>query len=79
MTVYTENLPRNKANYAFNIMDRLARQIHHWVKMQETRRQLQLERWQLTMMADETLRDIGISRADAEAEAARKDIPAARA
>jgi uncharacterized protein YjiS (DUF1127 family) len=78
MTIYTEKITRNKANHASMIMGKLARQIHHWFKMQETRHQLRLERRQLTMMTDEVLRDIGISRADAEVEAMRKDIPAAR-
>ena len=78
MTIYTEKLTRNKANQVSRIMDKLARQIHHWFKMQEIRHQLRQERRQLMRMSDDALKDIGISRADAEAEAMRKDIPAAR-
>ena len=78
MSIYIENLPSNKAGYASRITRKLARQLHHWFRVQETRRQLRLERWHLTMMTDEALRDIGISRASAEAEAMRTDIPAAR-
>ena len=79
MTIYTEKLTLNKANQAFRVMGNLARQIHHWLKMQEIRHQLRQERKQLMRMSDDALKDLGISRADAEAEARRRDIPAARA
>ena len=79
MTIYTEKLTHNKANQASRVMGNLARQIHHWLKMQEIRHQLRQERKQLMRMSGDALKDLGISRADAEAEAWMKDIPAARA
>jgi uncharacterized protein YjiS (DUF1127 family) len=79
MTIYTEKLTHNKANQASRLMDKLASQIHHWFEMQEIKHQLRQERKQLMRMSDDALKDLGISRADANAEARLKDIPAARA
>jgi uncharacterized protein YjiS (DUF1127 family) len=79
MTIYTEKLTHNKANQASRVMGNLARQIHHWLKMQEIRQQLRQERKQLMRMSDDALKDLGISRAGANAEGQLKDIPAARA
>jgi uncharacterized protein YjiS (DUF1127 family) len=79
MTIYTEKLTHNRANQASRVMGNLARQIQHWLKMQEIRHQLRQERKQLMRMSDDALKDLGISRANANAEAWMKDIPAARA
>ena len=79
MTIYTEKLTHNKANQVSRVMGNLASQIHHWFKIQEIRHQLRQERKQLMRMSDDALKDLGISRADANAEARMKDIPAARA
>jgi uncharacterized protein YjiS (DUF1127 family) len=79
MTIYTEKLTYNRANQASRVMGNLSRQIHHWLKMQEIRHQLRQERKQLMRMSDDALKELGISRADANAEARLKDIPAARA
>jgi uncharacterized protein YjiS (DUF1127 family) len=57
---------------------RLQQQLREWAASAAVKRELRHERRQLAAMSDTQLRDLGISRADAELEASRVDIPAAR-
>ena len=52
--------------------------IRMWMKNQQLKFQLARERRQLKDLSDAMLRDIGIDRAAALAEALRSDIPASR-
>lgn len=61
-----------------NTLERLIRQVRAWARQESLRRQLKRERRQLLAMDDETLADLGITRAAAEVEARRDDIPAER-
>ena len=78
MTTRTQNLPHNRSRYRSQIVDRLSRQIQCWFEMKQLKISLRQERKQLMTMSDELLKDLGISRADAETEARRKDIPPSR-
>ena len=62
-----------------SIFARLLQQVRGWAAEESLKYRLQRERRQLAEMSDDLLRDLGINRADAELEAARRDIPAARA
>lgn len=68
----------NPALIAAEAIDKLQRQVRAWAIREALRYRLKQERQQLAAMSDEMLRDLGISRADAEAEAASREIPAAR-
>lgn len=63
---------------AESTLDRLLQQLRAWAAREALQHQLKRERRQLAEMSDELLRDLGISRADAELEASRTDIPVAR-
>ncbi len=78
MTIYTEDLTSRRSIFASIITDKLNWQINHWFRIQTIKHNLRQERRQLLTMTDEMLKDMGISHAEAEAEARRKDIPANR-
>jgi uncharacterized protein YjiS (DUF1127 family) len=59
-------------------LDILTQIFRQWVKNQQFKFRVALERRQLLEMSDEMLKDIGISRAQAEAEALRSDLPSSR-
>jgi len=63
---------------AESTLDRLLQQVRAWATQEALKHQLKRERRQLAEMSDEMLRDIGISRADAEIEAANRKIPGDR-
>lgn len=63
---------------AGNTLDRLLQQVRAWAKREALKQKLRQERRHLVEMPDEMLRDLGIDRAAALAEAAKTDIPAAR-
>lgn len=63
---------------ASSTLDRLLRQVRAWAEREALKQKLSQERRQLAEMSDDMLRDLGIDRAGALAEAAKTDIPAAR-
>jgi uncharacterized protein YjiS (DUF1127 family) len=63
---------------AANALDTLLRKIRGFARREALKYQLRQERRQLAEMYDEMLRDLGIDRADALAEASSTDIPGAR-
>jgi len=63
---------------ATDTLDRLLQQVRDWAANEALKYRLRQERRQLAQMSDEMLRDLGVSRGDADAEAARTDVPAAR-
>ncbi|MEZ5535323.1 MAG: DUF1127 domain-containing protein [Thiolinea sp.] len=72
-------LPR--AEHRESVVARSLRQsVLHWLELQQLRHKIRKEREQLAALPDHLLRDIGVSRADAEAESRRsfEDIPAGR-
>lgn len=59
-------------------LDRWLEALRDWSSEQVLRARIRRERQQLLEMPDTMLRDLGITRHDAEAEARRDDIPASR-
>ena len=53
-------------------------QLQHWLKILELKAEVNRERHQLLEMPDTMLSDIGITRAQANAEAQRIDLPLER-
>jgi uncharacterized protein YjiS (DUF1127 family) len=78
MTTYTESCSRSIAGHPAGALDILTQIFRQWVKNQQFKFRVALERRQLLEMSDEMLKDIGISRAQAEAEALRSDLPTSR-
>ncbi|MBT8437343.1 MAG: DUF1127 domain-containing protein [Gammaproteobacteria bacterium] len=60
------------------MLQKLARLARHWLNHQLLKARIQQERQSLLSMSDAELKDIGISRAQAEQEATRDDIPVTR-
>ena len=63
---------------AASILDMLLRRVRAWSQREALKYRLRQERRQLAEMPDEMLRDLGVGREDALAEAAKTDIPADR-
>ena len=78
MTTRSDKLQPELATEHARTLDRLLRQARDWAAEESLRRQIRRERRQLLAMSDEMLADLGISRAEAEAEARRTDIPVER-
>ena len=78
MTAYTQDCSRSIAGHPAGVLEILTEAVYLWMKNQQLKFQLARERRQLQDMSDAMLRDIGIDRATAQAEAARRDIPASR-
>lgn len=76
MTTHTEKL--DTAPISGQLLTDLQQQVRVWAARQALKYRLGQERRQLAEMTDAQLRDIGISRADADHEAASDTIPAAR-
>ena len=76
MTTYTENCSRSIVAAAAGAT--LGQIFRHWIRNQQLKYRIYQERRQLLEMSDQMLKDLGISRIEAEAEAARSDIPAQR-
>ena len=78
MTTYSESCSRSIAESPIGALDKLSQQFRQWMKNQQLKFRLTHERRQLLSMSDDMLKDIGISRADAELEAASSTSPPTR-
>ncbi|NCF38181.1 MAG: DUF1127 domain-containing protein [Gammaproteobacteria bacterium] len=78
MTTYTEKCSQSIVGHQAAALDILTQLFRQWMKHQQLKFQVAQERRQLTEMSDSMLRDLGISRAQAQAEAMRSGLPAAR-
>ena len=78
MTTYSENCSRNIAGSSVGVFDNLLEKFCHYMKKQLLKARVRQERRQLLSMSEAMLKDLGISRADAEQEAQSTDLPAAR-
>ena len=78
MTVHTQTCSRSLVASPAGVIEQLTGQINTWFRHQQLKRQVARERRQLALLSDRELMDMGISRLDAEAEAGRSDLPAAR-
>lgn len=78
MTTCTESCSRSISGHPAGVLDILAQIFRQWMKNQQFRFRVAQERRQLLEMSDEMLRDIGVSRAEAEVEAEQTALPAGR-
>lgn len=78
MTTYTENCAQSSIESSVGILDNLIGKISHYSKNQLLKARIKQERRQLSLMSATMLKDLGISRIDAEQEAQRTDVPAVR-
>lgn len=79
MTHYTQNCPRHITASPAGLTDSLLHLIRQWMARQRLKASIQRERASLMTLSDDQLKDIGIDRIEAQAEAARNDIPPVRA
>ena len=78
MTTYTEKCSQSIVGHQAAALDILTQLFRQWMKHQHLKSQVAQERRQLAEMSDSMLRDLGISRAQAQVEAMRSELPAAR-
>ncbi len=78
MTIFTEYCSPSIAETSAGTVDKLLQRVCCWIRIQRLRLKLQQERRQLLALPESMLRDMGITRADALAEAERRDIPTSR-
>ena len=78
MTTYSENCTRNHIESSAGVFASLHEKFCHYMKKQSLKFRIQQERRQLLSMSEVMLKDLGISRADAEQEAQRTDLPVKR-
>ena len=78
MTQYTEHCSRPIAAGAVEIDRSLKQAVLRWFAGQRLKAALRRERRQLVNLPEHQLRDIGIDRESALAEARRRDIPRGR-
>lgn len=78
MTTYTEKCSRSIVEHPAAALDILTQLFHQWMKNQQLRFQVAQERRLLMEMSDGMLQDLGISRAQAQAEAKQSELPVAR-
>lgn len=78
MTNCTQNCSGSIAANHVGIVDTLAQVVRHWMQEQQLKASIRRERISLLTMSDAMLKDIGISRIEAQQEAQRNDIPARR-
>ncbi|MFT5599513.1 MAG: hypothetical protein ACI9YO_003211 [Gammaproteobacteria bacterium] len=56
----------------------LFQSLQQWFRVQQLKIEVSNERAQLSLLSDDRLRDLGITRASAGAEALKSDLPAER-
>lgn len=75
MTHYTENCSRKLAGCAVELDHGFRQTVARWFAAQRLKLAIHRERRQLAQLTGHQLRDIGLDRSAAVAEAARRDIP----
>ncbi len=78
MTTYTENCSRSIAGHPAGALDLLTQIFRQWMQNEQFNSRGAQERRQLQEMSDGMLQDIGVSRAEAEAEAIQTELPLRR-
>jgi len=78
MTTYTQNCYQLLQGTSANVFVRLNHLILQWFRAQALKARINRERQQLLALPETMLRDMGITRAQAEDEARRIDLPEAR-
>lgn len=75
MTAYTERCSRSLVTSPAGVLEYLIGQTNCWFRIQQLKHQVARERRQLMLLSDAELKDLGISRYEAAAEAHRSDLP----
>ena len=78
MTAYTEKCSRSMQTETAGLYETARGLFLDWVKNLQIQAAIRAERRQLAAMTEAELKDIGLSREQALAEAARTDIPQQR-
>lgn len=78
MTTFTKNCTQDSSQNFDDIQHSLYQSIQQWFRVQLLKIEVSNERVQLSLLSDDRLRDLGITRAAADTEALRSDLPAAR-
>jgi uncharacterized protein YjiS (DUF1127 family) len=78
MTTYTQNCHQIVEQGSIGVFARLNQILQQWFGTQLLKVRVNQERAELLAMSDSMLRDMGITRAQAVAEAQRVDLPEAR-
>ena len=78
MTTHTEYCSRSLSEQSARALETLIRQTNAWFRFHHLKRQIASERRHLALLNDDALKDIGITRHQAEIEARLKDLPSDR-
>ena len=78
MTAHTECCSRSLVASPVGVLEHLTGPVVAWFRHQQLKRQVACERRQLLLLGDTELKDLGITRHQAEIEANRSDLPAER-
>ncbi len=78
MTTFSKKCTPGIGQNFDDIQHSLYQSFQQWFRVQRLKIEVSNERVQLSVLSDERLRDLGITRASANAEALRNDLPAAR-
>lgn len=78
MTTFTKNCNQGIGQNLDNIQHGLYQTLQQWFRIQQLKIQVSNERAQLSLLSNDRLRDLGITRTAADAEAVRSDLPTAR-
>lgn len=78
MTYATRECTRSLPRADGGPFERLLEALRQWTSQQVLHARIRRERQQLRAMSDTMLKDLGITRGDALAEARRRDVPASR-
>jgi uncharacterized protein YjiS (DUF1127 family) len=78
MTTYSANCSRNSIESSAGVFESLIAKVCQYMTNQLLKARIHQERRQLLSMSEAMLKDLGISRAEAELEAQRTDLPANR-
>ena len=78
MTTHTQTCSRSLIASPAGVFEQLTGPINTWFRYQLLKRQVARERRQLILLSDSELRDVGITRHQAEIESQRSDLPADR-
>ena len=78
MTTYSGNCSNYIDSADVSLLENLSQRVLNWLKVQAFKLEVSNERRQLLEMSDASLSDMGITRAQAEQEAKRIDLPSSR-
>lgn len=78
MTTCTENCSRSTVETSFGLLRNMGQALQYSFEIQKLKGMVARERQQLLEISDDMLKDMGITRTQAEQEAQRVDLPQIR-